>query len=57
MKENKNGLKSNLNKIDNHVLGATDYSDISELPEQFFNEGQLYKKGKPVQRRTRGKQK
>jgi|APSaa5957512622_1039677.scaffolds.fasta_scaffold355213_1 hypothetical protein len=57
MKENKITLKSNLTKVDNHVLGASDYSEIPELPEEFFTKGQLYSNGQAVERRTQGKQK
>ncbi|MBT4289988.1 MAG: BrnA antitoxin family protein [Deltaproteobacteria bacterium] len=57
MKKNKTGLKSNLQKVDNHEISTGDYADIPELPEDFFVKGQLYQNGKPLERRTRGKQK
>jgi uncharacterized protein (DUF4415 family) len=57
MKEKNAGLKSNLQKVDHHPLGATDYADIPELPDAFFTDGQLYRNGKPAERRSRGKQK
>ena len=57
MKEKNAGLKSNLRKVDRHVPGAGDYADIPELPDEFFTDGQLYRDGKPVERRSRGKQK
>ncbi len=57
MKESSVHLKSNLKKIDAHQIGTSDYDDIPELPEEFFTEGQLYRNGKPVDRRPRGKQK
>ncbi len=57
MKEKKSGLKSNLKKVDNHKIGSAEYSDIPELPEEFFLKGQLYENGKPIKRPTRGKQK
>jgi uncharacterized protein (DUF4415 family) len=57
MKENNTGLKSNLQKVDNHKIGPAEYSDIPELPEEFFTKGQLYKNGEPIERRVRGKQK
>lgn len=56
MKENAAGLKSNLPKVDSHVIGDGDYADIPDLPESFFSEGKLYRDGQPVKRRTRGKQ-
>jgi len=56
MKEKSSGLKSNLKKIDSHILGEADYKDIPELPENFFTDGQLLLDGQPVKRR-RGKQK
>ena len=56
MKENAADLKSNLTKVDSHNIGHGDYADIPELPENFFSEGQLYRDGQPVKRRTRGKQ-
>lgn len=57
MKGKNVGLESNLKKVDSHIISATDYAEIPELSEAFFAEGQLYKEGKPVERRTRGKQK
>lgn len=57
MKESNAGLKSNLKKADRHGVSQADYVDIPELPDEFFTEGQLYRDGKPVERRTRGKQK
>ncbi len=57
MKEKNTGLKSNLEKIDQHQISASEYDEVPELPEAFFTEGQLYQDGKPVERRTRGKQK
>ena len=57
MKESNAGLKSNLPKVDSHVLGAEDYADIPELPTEFFTDGQMYRDGKPAARRVRGKQK
>lgn len=57
MKENNAGLKSNLKKVDSHPISPAEYTDIPELPEEFFTEGQLYRNGKPVERRSRGKQK
>ena len=50
-------MKSNLQKVDGHKISSTDYTDIPELPEKFFLEGQLYQNGNPVERRTRGEQK
>ncbi len=57
MKENNNGLKSNLQKIDNHKISPAEYNEIPELPEEFFTKGQLYLNGKQVERRVRGRQK
>jgi uncharacterized protein (DUF4415 family) len=57
MKEKSAGLKSNLQKVDHHSLGAADYADIPELPDDFFTAGQIYRDGKPVERKARGKQK
>ena len=57
MKENSTGLKSNLQKVDQHAITPAEYAEIPELPESFFTEGRLYQNGKPVTRRTRGKQK
>ena len=57
MRENGSGLKSNLNQVDKHKLDSSDYSDIPELPEEFFTRGQLYRNGASIERRTRGKQK
>jgi uncharacterized protein (DUF4415 family) len=57
MKEKNDGLKSNLPKVDRHIPGAADYADIPELPDEFFTDGQLYRNGKPAERRSRGKQK
>jgi uncharacterized protein (DUF4415 family) len=57
MKEKNAGLKSNLRKVDRHVPGTSDYKDIPELPDEFFTDGQLYQKGKKVERKFRGKQK
>jgi len=57
MKENNTALKSNLKKVDSHKITPSEYVDIPELPEMFFNKGQLYRNGKAVERRTRGKQK
>ena len=57
MKENNTGLKSNLQKIDHHAISPAEYAEIPELPESFFTEGRLYRNGKPVDRRPRGKQK
>lgn len=51
------GLKSNLQKIDAHAPTAEDMSEIPELPHKFFEEGQLCRNGKPVERRGRGLQK
>ena len=56
MKEKSAGLKSNLKKVDAHILDKKDYDEIPELPTEFFTEGQLSRDGKPV-RRGRGKQK
>lgn len=57
MKENKDGLKSNFAKVDAHQISQAEYDEIPELPKSFFTEGQLYRDGKPVERRIRGKQK
>ncbi len=57
MKESNAGLKSNLRKVDQHSISPDEYSEIPELPKEFFQKGQLYKNGMPVERRTRGKQK
>jgi hypothetical protein len=57
MKENKITLKSNLTKVDKHILEDSDYSEIPELPEEFFTKGKLYKNGQVVERRTQGKPK
>ena len=57
MKENNAGLKSNLQKVDSHIISQSEYADIPELPEKFFTEGQLYRGGQPVERVPRGKQK
>lgn len=57
MKGSSAGLKSNLKKVDRHKVSQADYADIPELPDEFFTEGQLYRKGMPVERRSRGKQK
>jgi uncharacterized protein (DUF4415 family) len=46
-----------LRKVDQHVISPAEYAEIPELPESFFTEGSLYRNGKPVERRTRGKQK
>ena len=53
MKENNAGLKSNLKKIDSHAISPAEYTEIPELPEEFFTDGQLYRNGKPVERRSR----
>jgi len=57
MKKKSASLKSNLNKVDQHKIGKKDYEDIPELPQEFFTKGQLYKDGKQIKRRVRGKQK
>ncbi|MFH0781449.1 MAG: BrnA antitoxin family protein [Pseudomonadota bacterium] len=57
MKEKNDGLKSNLRKVDRHIPGAADYAEIPELPDDFFTNGQIYRNGKPAERRSRGKQK
>ena len=57
MKENKSTLKSNLMKVDKHILGDSDYSEIPELPEGFFTKGRFYKNGNAVERLTKVKQK
>ena len=57
MKEKNAGLKSNLKKVDRHVPGVAEYADIPELPNEFFTDGQIYRDGKPEERRSRGKQK
>lgn len=57
MKKKSIGLRSNLNKADNHEITKKEYEEIPELPKEFFTEGQLYKDGKPVSRKVRGKQK
>lgn len=57
MKEKSTGLKSNLKKVDDHKVSSEEYEEIPELPKEFFIEGQLYREGKPVARKTRGKQK
>ncbi|HEB79027.1 MAG TPA: hypothetical protein ENI79_00940 [Rhodospirillales bacterium] len=57
------GLKSNLQKIDAPVLSKKgeptkkELDEIPELPREFFDEGQLYRDGEPVERRGRGAQK
>lgn len=56
MKENNAGLKSNLQQVDSHKINPAEYADIPELPEEFFTDGQLYRNGKAVERRTCGKQ-
>ena len=55
MNEKNSGLKSNLQTVDNQKLSSTDYADIPKLPDIFFTEGQLYRNGNPVERRTRKK--
>ena len=57
MKENNTGLKSNLQKTDHHTIDSSEYVDIPELPKEFFAEGQLYRNGHPIERRSRGQQK
>jgi uncharacterized protein (DUF4415 family) len=57
MKESSTGLKSNLHKVDQHTITPDEYAEIPELPASFFAEGKLYRDGKPVSRRPRGKQK
>ena len=32
MKENNAGLKSNLQKVDSHIISQSEYADIPELP-------------------------
>lgn len=48
MKENKAGLKSNLQKVDSHEISQAEYDEIPELPDAFFAEGKLHKNGRPV---------
>ncbi len=57
MKENNAGLKSDLQKIESHAISNSEYDDIQELPEEFFAEGKLYRNGRPVARRTQGREK
>ena len=56
MKENNIGLKSNLERIDNHSIALDEYAEIPELPEVFFTEGQLYRNGNPVEHRLSSEQ-
>jgi len=55
MKENNAGLESNLKKVDSHAISRAEYTEIPELPEEFFTEGQLYRNGKPVEHRSHDK--
>lgn len=57
MREKNAGLTSNLKKVDQHKISSAEYDEIPGLPESFFTDGQLYRDGKSVERRTRGKQK
>jgi len=57
MKENNTGLMSNLQIIDNRHIDSSEYEDIPELPKEFFADGQLYRNGRPIDRRSRGQQK
>ncbi len=50
MKGNSAGLKSNLQKVDEHIISKAEYEEIPELSEDFFTKGQLYRDGKPVKR-------
>ena len=55
MNENDSGLKSNLEKSDDHSISLEEYAEIPELPKVFFTEGQLYQDGNPVNRRLSDK--
>ena len=57
MKEKHAGVKSNLRKVDRHVITEEEYKEIPELTEEFFEKAQMYEGDKPISRRTRGKQK
>jgi len=46
-----------LQKIDAHIPADKELGEIPEIPREFFEEGQLYRDGKPVERRGRGSQK
>lgn len=46
-------IKSNLAKVDSHQNTAEDYAEIPELPDDFFEQGEVFRNG----RRVRGPQK
>jgi len=39
-----------MKKVDAHVLGPTDYEEIPELTEEWFERADLYKGGKLIKR-------
>ncbi|MBF0133694.1 MAG: hypothetical protein HQL75_14050 [Magnetococcales bacterium] len=41
-------LKSDMQRVDAHVITPEEYEEIPELPPEFFTEGALYREGIPV---------
>ncbi|MBF0180626.1 MAG: hypothetical protein HQM03_11440 [Magnetococcales bacterium] len=51
MNTQSDGLKSNLQQVDAHVITPDEYEEIPELPPEFFTEGALYRHGQRIERR------
>ncbi|MBF0134794.1 MAG: hypothetical protein H7833_10970 [Magnetococcus sp. DMHC-1] len=45
-----NGLKSDMQQVDAHIITPEEYEEIPELPPEFFTEGTLYRHGEPINR-------
>ena len=50
MSENKRVLGSDLSKIDAHVIQASEYEEIPELTDEFFERADFHVSGKLIQR-------